>query len=106
MPNLASCPNDEKKTLEDGKTQAIPYPKKDFNCNPYGITSLKGLSQMDKAGVPDGPEDSESADDVDSVEKNVDKAKIEKACKGVKPFDTELYKPYGYKGECMKPPLI
>ena len=35
-----------------------------------------------------------------------DKKKTEAACKGVKPFETTLYKPYTYRGECLTPPLV
>lgn len=38
-PALESCPIDERKKLVDGKTDAIPYPGKGFNCNPFGITA-------------------------------------------------------------------
>lgn len=37
MANLVGCPGDERKTLANGTTMAVPYPKKGFNCNPYGI---------------------------------------------------------------------
>jgi hypothetical protein len=37
MASLEGCPIDERKVLKNGVTIAIPYPKKDFNCNPYGI---------------------------------------------------------------------
>jgi len=35
-----------------------------------------------------------------------DGAKTAKACKGVKPFATTLFKPYEYRGDCMAPPLV
>ena len=32
---LEHCPDfDERFTLVDGKTRAVPYPRKGFNCNP------------------------------------------------------------------------
>lgn len=40
---LEGCPGDERRVLQDGKTIAIPYPKKDFNCNPFGINNIKSL---------------------------------------------------------------
>lgn len=40
---LVSCPGDIKKTLSDGVTLAVAYPKKGFNCNPYGISAFNGL---------------------------------------------------------------
>jgi hypothetical protein len=47
--SLQACPiaEAERKVLSDGKTKAIPYPAKGFNCNPYGIglnEKKKGLS--------------------------------------------------------------
>ena len=33
---LPSCPIDERKTLANGTTMAVAYPKAGFNCNPYG----------------------------------------------------------------------
>ena len=96
MPALPSCPEDERKTLVNGTTLGVPYPKKGFNCNPYGASSFKSLVSLETAG-----------DDADGYDKNpVDKAKIAKACKGVDPFATKLQEPYAYKGECMNPPLI
>jgi len=32
--------------------------------------------------------------------------KIKESCDGVKPFSTDLYKPYVYRGDCLTPPLI
>jgi hypothetical protein len=40
---LPSCPGDERRVLQDGTTMAVPYPKKGFNCNPFGISAFKGL---------------------------------------------------------------
>lgn len=36
---LQACPlaESERRVLQDGKTKAVPYPQKGFNCNPYGI---------------------------------------------------------------------
>ena len=34
---LEGCPVDERHTLQNGTTVAIPYPAKNFNCNPYLI---------------------------------------------------------------------
>jgi hypothetical protein len=32
---LEHCPDfDERFTLVDGKTRAVPYPRKGYNCNP------------------------------------------------------------------------
>ena len=92
---LENCALDDRKTLQDGTTIAVPYPKPGYNCNPYGVAAQKNKS-IASAG-----------DDADGYDKNpVDKAKIAKACKGVKPFETKLQEPYQYKGECMDPPLI
>lgn len=41
MPSLAACPTSGK--LQDGKA-AVAYPKKEFNCNPFGIDNAKGLT--------------------------------------------------------------
>jgi hypothetical protein len=41
---LEGCPGGERRVLNNGVTRAIPYPKKGFNCNPYGI----GLDQKNK----------------------------------------------------------
>jgi hypothetical protein len=30
---------------------------------------------------------------------------LKEDCKGVKPFSTDLYKPYAYRGNCLQPPL-
>jgi len=40
---LQHCPDfDERFTLTDGKTMAVPYPQKNFNCNPeYALTQKK-----------------------------------------------------------------
>lgn len=38
-PNIEACPIDDKKHLTDGRTEAIPYPKNGYNCNPFGIHS-------------------------------------------------------------------
>jgi hypothetical protein len=35
-----------------------------------------------------------------------DLKKTAAACKGVKPFATDLYKPYSYRGDCLTPPLV
>jgi len=40
---LEACPGDERKVLQNGRDIAVPYPLKDFNCNPFGINSFKGL---------------------------------------------------------------
>jgi len=40
LPGLPSCPVDERKVMQDGKTLAIPYPKAHYNCNPYGIAAF------------------------------------------------------------------
>ena len=39
LSGLPSCPIDERKVLQDGKTLAVPYPKAHFNCNPYGVAA-------------------------------------------------------------------
>lgn len=81
---LQACPISlaERKVLSDGKTKAVPYPKKGFNCNPYGM----GLAE--KALEPG------------------DKKKLKANCKGVKPFVTDLYKPYSYRSDCLVPPMV
>jgi hypothetical protein len=43
---------------------------------------------------------------LEAGEEPVDKKKLEASCKGVKPYETSLYKPYSYRGECLTPPLI
>jgi hypothetical protein len=37
---LEHCPDfDERFTLVDGRTRAVPYPRKGYNCNPeYSMT--------------------------------------------------------------------
>lgn len=77
MPSLSSCPGDERKTLADGVTGGVPYPKKGFNCNPYGINSFEGLMEIEDSFVQkeNKPGDAKP-----------DPAKIAKACKDVKPF--------------------
>jgi hypothetical protein len=40
---LEGCPGDERRVLQDGVSIAVPYPKKDFNCNPFGIAASKSL---------------------------------------------------------------
>ena len=47
MPDLVGCPEDERKTLVNGTTIGVPYPKKGFNCNPYGAASFKSLVTLD-----------------------------------------------------------
>jgi hypothetical protein len=49
---LENCALDERKTLQDGTTKAIPYPKAGFNCNPYGIAAQQahGISYAETAG--------------------------------------------------------
>lgn len=88
---LQACPiaEAERKVLSDGKTIAIPYPAKGFNCSPYGI----GLGDQKKSLAQKA---------VDPA----DKAAIAKDCEGVKPYTTDLYKPYAYKGNCLTPPLV
>lgn len=85
---MEACPlaESERRVLQDGKTIAIPYPKTGHNCNPYGIGlhEKKGLSQVEPG----------------------DKEKLKKDCDGVKPFSTDLYKPYAYRGNCLTPPLV
>jgi len=81
VPNIQSCPIDDKVMLTDGTTKAIPYPKPGFNCNPYGIAAQKN-HVLTQCGSGDKPE-----------------------CKGKDIFKTELYKPYTYSGQCMNPPL-
>jgi len=77
---VEACPIDERKVLQDGTTRAVPYPKGGFNCNPYSNGGTGNLSQKN------------------DIKKNEEvKAKINDECKGVKPFDTELFKPYNYK---------
>lgn len=85
----------------DGTTKAVPYPKKGFNCNPYGISAFKGLAQLEKMG--DSP-----TSEVGGIAgaTPTDPAKTAKSCKGVKPFETSLYKPYAYRGDCLQPPLV
>ena len=86
-PNIEACPIDDKKMLTDGRTEGIPYPKAGYNCNPFGIaaqTSKKSLTQVDPK----------------------DKEQVAKDCDGVKPFATDLYKPYAYNGNCLTPPLV
>lgn len=87
--------------LQDGVTKAVPYPQKGFNCNPYGISAFKGLMQISAQG------DSPTAE-VGGMKGTppVDQKKVDGACKGVKPFATDLYKPYTYRGECLQPPLV
>jgi hypothetical protein len=43
---MQACPlvESERRVLQDGKTKAVPYPQKGFNCNPYGI----GLNEQKK----------------------------------------------------------
>jgi hypothetical protein len=36
---MEACPIDERKHLIDGRTLAVPYPKPNYNCNPYGIAA-------------------------------------------------------------------
>ena len=78
---MEACPIDERKVLQDGVTIAIPYPKPQYNCNPYGIA----------VQVPHGLE-------------NYNTLSQEPKCGG-DPFATTLYAPYQYKGSCMNPPL-
>ena len=74
---LENCALDDRKTLQDGTTIAVPYPKAGYNCNPYGVAAQK---QACKKG-----------DDVESnTTGKLDKAAIAKACKGVDPFNTKL----------------
>ena len=42
VPNLESCPIDERRMLSDGTTVAIKYPAKGFNCNPYKYGGIRG----------------------------------------------------------------
>jgi hypothetical protein len=69
--------------LIDGVTMAVPYPKPNYNCNPYGIAAQKphGLESYNTLAEANGPK-----------------------CGG-DPFATSLYKPYEYKGSCLNPPL-
>lgn len=78
---MEACPIDERKVLQDGVTIAVPYPKPNYNCNPYGIAAQKphGLDNKFNS-LASGP------------------------CGG-DPFATTLYKPYEYKNQCMNPPL-
>ena len=39
LAGLPSCPVDERKVMQDGRTLAVPYPKAHFNCNPYGVAA-------------------------------------------------------------------
>ena len=39
IPSIESCPIDERKTLSDGRTKAIPYPLPNYTCNPYDISN-------------------------------------------------------------------
>jgi hypothetical protein len=44
LPNVEACPIDEREMLSDGRTKAVPYPAKGYNCNSYGIHAQKGKS--------------------------------------------------------------
>ena len=46
---MEACPIDERKVLIDGVTIAVPYPKPNYNCNPYGIAAQQphGLELFD-----------------------------------------------------------
>jgi len=83
---LQACPlaESERRVLQDGKTKAVAYPAKGFNCNPYGI----GLTEQKKAqslASTKGPETPK--------------------CDGVQPFSTDLYSPYAYRPDCLQPPI-
>ena len=49
---LEHCALDERKTIADGTTKAIPYQKAGFNCNPYGIAAQQphGIVYAETAG--------------------------------------------------------
>ena len=83
---LQACPlaESERRVLQDGKTKAVPYPAKGFNCNPYGL----GLTEQKKA---------QSLASTKGAEKPT--------CDGVQPFSTDLYKPYAYRPDCLQPPI-
>lgn len=85
---LQACPlaESERRVLQDGKTKAVPYPQQGFNCNPYGIGLNQNKKNQSLASKKDGPE--------------------KPKCDGVKPFSTDLYKPYSYRPDCLQPPIL
>jgi len=50
--NLQHCPDfDERFTLTDGKTMAVPYPQKNYNCNPEYALSQKKEGQLETIAI-------------------------------------------------------